>query len=219
MNSGDPLRSDGLAPVIGGPFGWFKKLASGVIPKSFTIPKCNKKLVSTSLTNKHLSKYYQVRWRKAFQGVLGRNVNRAGGRAVHHTQSQTYHWRSRGIQPHRDHQAISSLEIRAFLIRHKTAHDPCSWVVSVGAPLISCSGTRPMEDNKRIFKYFSSDYNFPRFSDFNFSSTEQWRTTSFYFILHRVWTNPKESTAEAWKNQSAIDFKAGSDSLGIASLQ
>lgn len=39
MNSGDPLRSDGFAPpVIGGPLGWFKKLASGVMPNSFTMP-------------------------------------------------------------------------------------------------------------------------------------------------------------------------------------
>lgn len=39
MNSGEPGRSDvfGLAPATGG-FGWFRKLASGVIPlKSFTI--------------------------------------------------------------------------------------------------------------------------------------------------------------------------------------
>lgn len=39
MNSGDPPRSEGFAPpVIGGPLGWFKKLASGVIENSFTIP-------------------------------------------------------------------------------------------------------------------------------------------------------------------------------------
>lgn len=39
MNSGDPLRSEGFdPPVMGGPLGWFRKLASGVIPNSFTIP-------------------------------------------------------------------------------------------------------------------------------------------------------------------------------------
>lgn len=39
INSGDPPLSDGFVPpVIGGPLGWFKKLASGVIPNSFTIP-------------------------------------------------------------------------------------------------------------------------------------------------------------------------------------
>lgn len=39
MNSGDPLRSDGLAPpVMGGPLGWLRKLASGVMPNSLTMP-------------------------------------------------------------------------------------------------------------------------------------------------------------------------------------
>lgn len=96
-------------------------------------------------------KSYQVHWRKAFQGGPGRNVNRAGERVVRHNQSQTCRWQSRGTQPRQDHRAINSSEIRAFSIRHKMARDPCSWVVSVGAPLISCSGTRPEKDNKRVF--------------------------------------------------------------------
>lgn len=38
MNSGELGRSEGLAPATGGPLGWLRKLASGVIPpKSFTI--------------------------------------------------------------------------------------------------------------------------------------------------------------------------------------
>lgn len=161
MNSGEPLRSDGFAPpVIGGPLGWFRKLASGVIPNSLTMPGIapgwsmgppereplkRNAVINLSCLTRSSSVIYLAHW-KAFLGVLGKTVSHADGRVDRRNRNQIYHLRSREIRVHRVRPETSSSEnLASFSSRQRRVRDPCSWAAWVGALLIFCSGTRPVK--------------------------------------------------------------------------
>lgn len=67
MNSGEFGRSEGLAPATGGPFGWLRKLASGVIPpKSLTIGIEPEWSIGAALKNKTLINFILNMSKKLF---------------------------------------------------------------------------------------------------------------------------------------------------------
>lgn len=103
------------------------------------------KLISVNLVIRRTKSLgYLERW-KAFLDVRGRMASRAGGTADRRSQSQTYHLRSRESRARPVRPVTDSSESRASSSSHRrTGRGPCSWAASVGAPLIFCSGTRPV---------------------------------------------------------------------------